>query len=148
MTAKAWPRNTISLVVEHLLFLLTGVFSLTPPPEMHHTDVQLPTKDEHDRKIAPRSLSFGNKSLSPSTLELPLRARSKSDRVSSTTLSPMRRKFTVSRHMGRSSASSPRLTLKFQHVKRTAEPQLTNRQWQPTVTGDTIANRCVDDACN
>lgn len=123
--------------------VLTGVFSLTPPPEIHHVDVQPTMVDERDHKTAPRSPFFADESLASAAAQLPLPARS--GRASPP--QPVKRKFTVSRHMARS--STPRLTLKFQHIKRhtvtvRTTPQLNNGRWRSASGGDVITNRCAD----
>jgi len=136
-------RTIVLTAIDQLSFWLTGVFSLTPPPEIHHVDVKPVVLGERDDKTAPRSPSFADESLASTAASLPLAARSGR---ASPSPSPVKRKFTVSRQMARSSSSSssPRLTLKFQQVKRHAAPQLNNGRWRSTSGSDVINNRCAD----
>jgi len=99
-------------------------------------------KDERDRKVAPRSPTFADESLASSAAQLPLPARS--GRTSP--VPAVKRKFTVSRQMVRTSSSSARLTLKFQHIKRQtakATLPLCNGRWRPTSGSDVITDWCA-----
>ena len=115
------------VVQSALLFQCAAVFSLTPPPEVHHVDVKPMMIDE----IAPQSSMFS------ATDQFPLEAPSGGLSPSY----PVKRKL-----MTRSPSSSTRLTLKLQQIKRRVmrkTAQLNNGRWRSASGSDVINNRCA-----
>ena len=111
------------------------MFTLTPPPEIYHVDVQPIIKEERGQEMAPRSPSSADE-WPCSAAELPQPARTSPP-------SSVRRKFTVSRQTVREASSSPRLTLKFQHVKTDESQQLNTNPSTCAPSDDVITNRCA-----